>query len=214
MLQIYKNSCKLLPSINLILFHKNTLNILRQKYQCLAAIYYNICPKAKPASNKTQYMIFTYINTYIFFQHNVKRLFKTIKQKEQSNPSLCAFVWKCFWWFSPTLCAFRRASGMRIMKKPSEPLGGIIDLLSFVLDESSMKMMVAGLKWLILCDSVCSNRDRLRGNILGLVIWGAAGLTLTDRELLHSAGRLLQCLISLSYGRERESLNHITPQLF
>lgn len=37
---------------------------------------------------------------------------------------------------------------MRTMKKPSEPLGGITDLLSFVLDESSVKMMVmvAGLK--------------------------------------------------------------------
>lgn len=166
-------------------------------------------------------MIFTYINTYIFFSNNVKRLFKTIKQKEiyivsLVDPSLCAFVWKCFWWFSPTLCAFRRASGMRIMKKPSEPLGGITDLLSLVLDESSMKVMVmvAGLKWLILCESVCSNRDCLWGNILGLVIWGAGGLTQTDRELLHSASRLLQCLISLSYGRERESLNHITPQLF
>ncbi len=64
--------------------------------------------------------------------------------------------------------------------------------------------------WLILCDSVSVAADCLWGNILGLVIWGAGGLTLTDRELLHSAGRLLQCLISLRYGRERESLNHVS----
>ncbi len=46
---------------------------------------------------------------------------------------------------------------MRIMKKPSEPLGSITDLLSFVLDQSSMKMML----WLILCDSVSVAADCL-----------------------------------------------------
>lgn len=57
---------------------------------------------------------------------------------------------------------------------------------------------------LSLCDSVCSNRDCLWVNVLGLVIWRFGGLTLTDGELLHSAGRLLQCLITLSYGWEKK----------
>jgi len=58
------------------------------------------------------------------------------------------------------------------------------------------------------CNSVCSNRDSHRVDVLGLVIWSADGLTLTYGEILQSAGRLLQCLILLSCAREKKSLIH------
>lgn len=70
--------------------------------------------------------------------------------------SSCALVWQSFWWFLPYIMCFRRASCTRTMKKP---LADVTDVLSFVLDGSSMMMtMVAGLKrWVFVIQSAVTD---------------------------------------------------------
>lgn len=193
-IQFYESSHKLVPTIHFILFHNNRLRNLRHRQQ-----YITIFPKANPKLHTHDF----HIHKYIYFSNiNVKRLFKKKIKKITSRPFiLCICVAKLL-----VVFALHDVLQKSILYKNHEETSGwccgrALFCLRWVFTDDNDGCCVETESR---CDSVCSNRDCLRVNVLGLVIWRAGGLTLTDGELLQSAGRLLQCLIILSYAWEKK----------